>query len=72
MNPAVIGSDMRSSFQVALDPLGRKMGSLPIQVTDEDDQQRPAVAGTKTEKLRESDHVDFIVSGPSSDSPVAA
>jgi hypothetical protein len=56
MNPAVIGSDMRSSFEVALDPLGRKMGSPPIQVTDEEDQQRPAVAGTKTEKLMESSY----------------
>jgi branched-chain amino acid transport system substrate-binding protein len=43
----VIGNDVRSSFEVALDPLGRKMGSLPIQVTDEDNQQRPAVAGKR-------------------------
>jgi branched-chain amino acid transport system substrate-binding protein len=59
--PAVIGSDMRNSFELALDHLGRKMGSLPIQVNYEDDQQRPEVGRQKTEKLIESDHVDFIV-----------
>jgi branched-chain amino acid transport system substrate-binding protein len=36
------------------------MGSLPIQVIYEDDQQ-PEVGRQKTEKLIESDHVDFIV-----------
>jgi branched-chain amino acid transport system substrate-binding protein len=59
--PAVIGNDMRNSFELALDHLGRKMGSLPIQVIYEDDQQRPEVGRQKTEKLIESDHVDFIV-----------
>jgi branched-chain amino acid transport system substrate-binding protein len=58
---AVIGNDMRNSFELALDHLGRKMGSLPIQVIYEDDQQRPEVGRQKTEKLIESDHVDFIV-----------
>jgi branched-chain amino acid transport system substrate-binding protein len=59
--PAVIGNDMRNAFELALDYLGRKMGSLPIQVIYEDDQQRPEVGRQKTEKLIESDHVDFIV-----------
>src|SRR5713226_3180147 len=58
---AVIGNDMRNSFDLALDHLGRKMGGLPVEVVYEDDQQKPEVGKQKTEKLIESDHVDFIV-----------
>src|SRR5262252_5015466 len=58
--PAVIGNDMRNSFELALDHLGRKMGGLPIEVIYEDDQQKPEVGKQKTDKLIESDHVDFI------------
>ena len=59
--PAVIGNDMRNSFELALDHLGRKIGGLPIEVIYEDDQQKPEVGKQKTDKLIESDHVDFIV-----------
>src|SRR5215831_16128644 len=58
---AVIGNDMRNSFELALDHLGRKMGGLPVEVVYEDDQQKPEVGKQKTEKLIESDHADFIV-----------
>jgi branched-chain amino acid transport system substrate-binding protein len=58
---AVIGADMRNSFELALDHLGRKIGGLPVEVIYEDDQQKPEVGKQKTEKLIESDHVDFIV-----------
>jgi branched-chain amino acid transport system substrate-binding protein len=58
---AVIGNDMRNSFELALDHLGRKIGGLPVEVVYEDDQQKPEVGKQKTEKLIESDHVDFIV-----------
>ncbi|HEX5509254.1 MAG TPA: ABC transporter substrate-binding protein [Pseudolabrys sp.] len=58
---AVIGNNMRDSFELALDHLGRKMGGLPVQVIYEDDTLKPAVGKQKTEKLIESDHVDFIV-----------
>ena len=57
---AVIGNDMRNSFDLALDHLGRKMGGLPVEVIYEDDQQKPEVGKQKTEKLIESDHVDFL------------
>lgn len=57
---AVIGNNMRDSFELALDHLGRKMGGLPVEVIYEDDQQRPDVGKQKTEKLIESDKVDFI------------
>ena len=58
---AVIGNDMRNSFELALDHLGRKMGGLPVEVIYEDDQQKPDVGKQKTQKLIESDKVDFVV-----------
>jgi branched-chain amino acid transport system substrate-binding protein len=58
---AVIGNDMRNSFELALDHLGRKMGGKTVEVIYEDDQQKPDVGKQKTEKLVQSDHVDFIV-----------
>src|ERR1700682_1039744 len=58
---AVIGNDMRNSFELSLDHLGRKMAGLPVEVIYEDDQQKPEVGKQKTDKLIESDKVDFIV-----------
>ena len=57
---AVIGNDMRNSFELALDHMGRKMGGKPVEVIYEDDQQKPDIGKQKTEKLVQSDHVDFI------------
>ena len=57
---AVIGEDMRNSFELALDHMGRKMGGLPVEVIYEDDGFKPDVGKQKTEKLIESDKVDFI------------
>jgi branched-chain amino acid transport system substrate-binding protein len=57
---AVIGNDMRNSFELALDHLGRKIAGMPVEVIYEDDQQKPDVGKQKTEKLIESDKVDFI------------
>ena len=58
---AVIGNNMRNSFELALDHMGRKMGGLPVEVIYEDDGFKPEVGKQKTQKLIESDHVDFIV-----------
>ncbi len=57
---AVIGNDMRNAFELALDHLGHKMGGLPVEVVYEDDLQKPEVGVQKTQKLIESDQVDFI------------
>ncbi len=57
---AVIGNDMRNSVELALDHLGRKMGGLPVEVIYEDDGFKPEVGKQKTDKLIESDKVDFI------------
>jgi branched-chain amino acid transport system substrate-binding protein len=58
---AVIGNDMRNSFELALDHLSRKMGGKPVEVIYEDDQQKPEVGVQKSQKLVESDKVDFVV-----------
>src|SRR5262249_24346024 len=58
---AAIGNDMRNSFDLALDHLGRKIGGLPVEVIYEDDTQKPDVGKQKSEKLVESDKVNFVV-----------
>ena len=58
---AVIGNDMRNAFELGLDHIGRKMGGLPVEVIYEDDQQKPEVGRQKSEKLVQSDKVDFVV-----------
>jgi branched-chain amino acid transport system substrate-binding protein len=57
---AVIGNDMRNAFELALDHMGRKMAGLPVEVIYEDDQQKPDVGRQKTEKLIQSDRVNFV------------
>ena len=59
--PAAIGNDMKNSFELALDHHGRKLGGLPVEVIYEDDQTKPEVGVQKTQKLIESDKVDFLV-----------
>jgi branched-chain amino acid transport system substrate-binding protein len=57
---AVIGAHMRNSFDLALDHLGRKMAGKPVEVVYEDDQQKPEIGVQKSQKLIESDKVDFV------------
>src|SRR5258708_15958692 len=63
---AVIGNDMRNSFELALDHIGRNMGGKPVDAIYEADGQNPDVGKQKTEKLVQSDKVDFIVDNVSS------
>src|SRR5208282_4592392 len=58
---AAIGNDMRNAFELGLDHMGRKLGGLPVEVIYEDDEIKPEVGVQKTQKLIESDHVDFVV-----------
>jgi branched-chain amino acid transport system substrate-binding protein len=58
---AAIGNDMRNSFELGLDHHGRKLGGQPVEVIYEDDQIKPDVGAQKTQKLIESDKVDFVV-----------
>src|SRR6204780_232969 len=57
---APIGIDARNAFELAFDHIGRKMAGKTVEVIYEDDQQKPEVGKQKTEKLIQSDHVDFI------------
>jgi branched-chain amino acid transport system substrate-binding protein len=58
---AALGNDMRNSFEIGLDHAGRKLGGLPVEVIYEDDQIKPEIGVQKTQKLIESDRVDFLV-----------
>jgi branched-chain amino acid transport system substrate-binding protein len=56
----VAGNDMRDAFELALDHLGRKMGGLNVEVVYEDDGLKPDVGKQKTEKVLQSDKVNFV------------
>jgi branched-chain amino acid transport system substrate-binding protein len=58
---AAIGNDMRNSFELGLDHLGRKLGGMPVEVIYEDDGFKPEIGKQKTEKLIQADKVDFVV-----------
>jgi branched-chain amino acid transport system substrate-binding protein len=58
---AAIGNDMRNSFELGLDHHGRKLAGLPVEVIYEDDLTKPETGMQKTQKLIESDKVDFVV-----------
>src|SRR5215469_16878374 len=58
---AAIGNDMRNSFELGLDHIGRKLGGIPVEVIYEDDAFKPDLGVQKTQKLIDSDKVDFIV-----------
>jgi len=58
---AAIGNDMRNAFELGLDHVGRKLGGLPVEVIYEDDGFKPDVGLQKTQKLVQSDKVDFMV-----------
>lgn len=57
---AAIGNDMRDGFSLGIDNLGRQMAGRPVEVIYEDDTQKPEVGKQKTDKLIESDHVNFL------------
>jgi branched-chain amino acid transport system substrate-binding protein len=52
---------VRAALYAGLDHHGRKLGGLPVEVIYEDDQIKPDVGAQKTQKLIESDKVDFVV-----------
>jgi branched-chain amino acid transport system substrate-binding protein len=58
---AAIGNDMRNAFELGLDGVGRKLGGLSVEVIYEDDELKPDVGLQKTQKLVQSDKVDFMV-----------
>src|SRR5215211_935130 len=57
---AAVGNDLRDGFELALDHLGRKMGGLDVTMIYEDDGLKPEQGLQKTEKLIQSDRVNFL------------
>ena len=57
---AAVGNDMRDGFELALDHMGRKMAGRGVRMIYEDDALKPEQGRQKTEKLIESDKVDFL------------
>jgi len=57
---AAIGNDMRDGFKLGIEQLGRQMAGRPVEIIYEDDNQKPEVGKQKTDKLIESDHVNFL------------
>ena len=55
-----VGNEMRDGFELALDHLGRKMGGRDVVVVYEDDLVKPDIGRQKTEKMLQSDRVDFL------------
>ena len=57
---AAYGQDMKQSFDLALEHMGKKMGGIPVEVVYEDDEQKPEVGKQKAEKLLQRDKVDVV------------
>jgi branched-chain amino acid transport system substrate-binding protein len=57
---AAVGNDMRDAVELALDKMDRSMGGRHVTVVYEDDQFKPEIGKQKTDKLIESDRVDFL------------
>ena len=55
-----VGNDMRDAFELGLDHLGRKMAGANVEVVYEDDGFKPEVGKQKTDKLIQSERVDFL------------
>jgi branched-chain amino acid transport system substrate-binding protein len=61
--PAVLGTQIRNGFQLALNNLGGKLGGREAELLVQDDELKPDVAVNKVKAFVERDKVDFIV-GP--------
>src|SRR5215475_1834258 len=57
---AIVGNDMRDAFELALDQMGRKMGGRNVRVIYEDDALKAELGKQKTDKLVQSDGVNFL------------
>jgi branched-chain amino acid transport system substrate-binding protein len=61
--PAVLGSQIRNGFQIAVANLGGKLGGRDVEIIVQDDELKPDVAVTKVKALVERDKAAFVV-GP--------
>jgi len=58
------GNDMRDGFELAIDHKNRMLGGLKTEVIYGDDQMKPDVGKQVTDKLIDSDKVEFLVGYP--------
>ena len=56
----IIGEHMKNSVELALDHLGRKMGTLPVEVIYGDDQQKPDVGKQVADEMLKKHQVNFV------------
>src|SRR5215468_8630473 len=61
--PAVLGTQLRNGFQLAVKDHGNKLGGRDVEVIVQDDELKPDVAVSKVKTYVERDKVDFVV-GP--------
>jgi len=61
---SAFGADMRDAFELALDHKNRMLGGLKTEVIYVDEQMKPEVGKQMTDKLIESDKVDFLSGYP--------
>jgi branched-chain amino acid transport system substrate-binding protein len=57
---AAIGIDIRDGFNLVLQQNGGKLGGLPAEVAQGDDQQNPDTGKQLAERLLKKDRVDFV------------
>lgn len=57
---AIIGKDMQNSVNLAMEHLGGKAGSTPLEVVFADDGFKPDVGKQATDRLLKQDNVDFV------------
>jgi branched-chain amino acid transport system substrate-binding protein len=60
---AVMGTQVRDGFNLALEEAGGRLGGVPTELQIIDDQQKPDVARQAASKLIESDKIDVLL-GP--------
>jgi len=59
-----VGYDMRDGFELALDHKNRMLGGLKTEVIYVDDQMKPEIGKQVTDKLIETDKVNFLAGYP--------
>jgi len=57
---ASLGTEIRDGFRLALEETGNKLGGLPVEVVEGDDQANPGVGKQLADKFLKRDKVDFM------------
>lgn len=60
---AVLGTQQRNGFELAVKKMGGKLGGRDVEIVVQDDELKPDVAVSKAKAMVERDKVDFVI-GP--------